>query len=124
MIKVLKMPCNCTPPTKPAYKSKTNWLVNLPLLAMAVLTSLSGSVQALSDFIPPPIILWSTAILNFYYRNFDEPTVLTFKKQPKESPPLPLTNQKNGVIFSHDVQPSNLDYQKNAGGTASGGSNG
>jgi len=108
MIKVLKMPCNCTPPTKPAYKSKTNWLVNLPLFSMAALSSFQ-------DIIPPVMVLWAVAILNFYLRNFDQPMGLTFKKQQED----PLTNQKTGVILPYDVQSSNQgDIKKSyPGGT-------
>lgn len=109
MIKVIKLPCNCTPETKPAYKSKTNWLVNVPLFAMALLASLPDVLNDPMVSANNPLeasttktILWAVAILSFYLRNFGKQTTLTLTQ--------PLTNPPGDVMLSNDMQPSNPAY--------------
>lgn len=126
MIKVLKIPCE----TKPAYKSKTNWLVNLPLFIVAIMASLPDALNDPMVSANNPLgagktkmILWAVAILNFYFRNFSKQTTLTVGKS---SPAAnnPLTNRPADVILkSDDVQSPNTGYRisneipKEAGGT-------
>jgi len=111
MIKVIKLPCNCAPETKPAYKSKTNWLVNVPLFAVAILASLPDVLNDPTVSANNPLgagktkmVLWIVAILNVYLRNFGKQTTLTLKNT------LPLTNPPADVMLSNDVQPSNSNY--------------
>ena len=114
MIKVIKLPCNCAPETKPAYKSKTNWLVNVPLFAMALLASLPDVLNDPVVSANNPLgagttktILWAVAILSFYLRNFGKQTALTLTNSTSN---LALTNPPADVILSNDVQPSNPNY--------------
>lgn len=115
MIKVLKLPCSCTPETKPAYKSKTNWLVNLPLFAVALLASLPDVLNDPTVSANNPIgagktktILWIVAILNVYFRNFGKQTILTLKNPPAQT----LTNTSTDVTLSNDdVQSPNTEYR-------------
>jgi len=116
----------CSLPNKPAYKSKTNWLVNLPLFAVALLSSLPDALQDPTVAANNPLgagktkmLLWGVAILNFYFRNFGKQSNLTLKKSTD-----PLTNAPADVILkSDDVQSPNSGYRisneipKEAGGT-------
>jgi hypothetical protein len=125
--------CRCDHPTKPVYKSKVNWLVNLPLFFMAILASLPGAMEDPNVAANNPLgagktkmILWVVAILNFYFRNFSKQTTLTMGNTAATSTNAdqPLTNRPADVILnSDDVQSPNIGYRisneisKEAGGT-------
>jgi len=94
----------CSLPNKPAYQSKTNWLVNLPLFAVALLASLPDALQDPTVAANNPLgagktkmLLWAVAILNFYFRNFGKQSNLTLKKSTD-----PLTNAPVGVTLQND----------------------
>lgn len=107
-------------PTKPVYKSRVNWLVNLPLFLIALMASLPGALQDPIVSANNPlgsgttkIILWVVAILNFYFRNFAKQTTLTMGNTASTSinPDQPLTNAPADVILkSDDVQSQNKTY--------------
>jgi len=120
----------CNLPNKPAYKSKTNWLVNLPLFAIAILASLPDALQDPTVAANNPlgagktrIILWVVALLNFYLRNFSKQSNLTLGKS-STNVDQPLTNAPADVTLKpDDVQSPNSGYRisneipKEAGGT-------
>lgn len=102
--------CPTTLPEKPAYKSKTNWLVNLPLVVVALLASLPDALQDPTVAANNPlgagktkIILWGVAILNFYFRNFGKQSTLTLGNR-QTGPDQPLTSGPADVILNNDVQ--------------------
>lgn len=110
----------CVLPTKPVYKSKVNWLVNLPLFLMALLFSLPGALQDPTVMAYNPLgpgttkmVLWVVAILNFYFRNFAKQSTLTMGNTAATSTNTdqPLTNAPVDVILKpDDVQSPNQNY--------------
>jgi hypothetical protein len=122
--------CQCpTLPTKPFYKSFSNWFVTLPILLLGILQFLPDALHDPTVAANNPLgsgttkmILFGVAILNFYLRNIQKQSTITFRKvQP--NPEQPLTNKPPDVILNSDgVQPPNTGYRisneipKEAGG--------
>lgn len=111
--------------TKPGYKSKTNWFVNLPLFGMAILATFADALQdpelmTLSPIAPgkAKLIIWGIALLSFYLKNFAKQTKLDWGKTRNVAgqtvivtSATPLTNAPADVILnSDDVQSPNQNY--------------
>ena len=105
--------------TKPGYKSKTNWLVNLPLFGMAILATFADALQdpelmSLSPISPgkSKLIIWAIALVSFYLKNFGKQTKLDWgKTRNMVTTNSPLTNAAPDVILnSDDVRSPNQNY--------------
>lgn len=93
--------------TKTPQRSKTNWLVNLPLFLLAIFVTLTDAlhdpaIAAVNPFSPSTMkwIFFTLAIIGFYLRNFQTKKEISFSQQgPKEltSGPADVILTTNGM---------------------------
>jgi hypothetical protein len=100
---------HCAPTTKNPLKSKVNWLVNLPLVLLALSATLHDPAVMVDSPLAPSTmrwILWGLAIASVLFRNVGEQKKLAWRNQNNPED-IPETDPKYTVIVGE--RPANSD---------------